>query len=518
MEGVHSTFINRNSYATYAGIGLLAATGLFIVTLARHRRALERLASPKERLALVLRRSRWLIPVIVVIALALVLTASRAGTAASAFGLAVLIGSLGLTRLVSGRTALVWVLMMTVLGGLVFSLAGDDLANRLAGTDLEGEGRFPVYGRILDGIGDLPWSGTGYGTFAEAFRLYIGQLSELWWDQAHNTYLELAFELGLPATIMLVVAVLIPVVICARGLRERGRSALYPALALGVSALVGLHALLDFSLEIPAVAVTYAAVLGVGCARSLPDARAQRGRRMERALRQRWVAPGLALTLAGVVLILGGARLVSHAEALPALMLEPQLEAGVTPAISRIDRAMEAARHAGAITDDAHLGWTEGRVALANAQRPNLPGRLRRAWFERAGDAFRRSLGAAPANPAAWAQLAFVTLATRPGAPLVAKAERLSVLTGSSFLPQLPLRAMVAATIWDRLDRRTRALYRSQFVYGMRHQPQALVGALANVGEVGMLQKSLGDTPELLARFDRMRRVFPFQDSAANHE
>lgn len=90
----------------------------------------------------------------------------------------------------------------------------------------------------------------------------------------------------------------------------------------------------------------------------------------------------------------------------------------------------------------------------------------------------------------------------------MSEALRLSVLTGSSFLPQLPLRGMVAAAVWDQLDRQTRDLYRSQFVYGMRHAPQQLVAALSRVNDLSMVQRSLSDTPELLAQFERMRRVF----------
>ena len=35
--------------------------------------------------------------------------------------------------------------------------------------------------------------------------------------------------------------------------------------------LVALHALVDFSLQIPAVAVTYAALLGIGVAQATPS-------------------------------------------------------------------------------------------------------------------------------------------------------------------------------------------------------------------------------------------------------
>ncbi|HEU4735612.1 MAG TPA: hypothetical protein VFS48_01115, partial [Solirubrobacterales bacterium] len=53
-------------------------------------------------------------------------------------------------------------------------------------------------------------------------------------------------------------------------LRRRRSNALYPCLGIAATTLVGLHALLDFSLEIPAIAVTYAAILGACSGRLRP--------------------------------------------------------------------------------------------------------------------------------------------------------------------------------------------------------------------------------------------------------
>lgn len=301
-------------------------------------------------------------------------------------------------------------------------------------------------------------------------------------------------------------AVLVPVVVCARGLAKRRRSALYPSLALSASALVAAHALLDFSVEIPGIAITFATILGVGCARSLPSVE-QRRRSRRRPLARRWAAPGFAGALAGGILLLATPRLVALVESLPALLLQAPLEAGLVPPIGEMDRAIDAARRAGATAHAAHFAWLEGRVAFAQAQRSGLPPNLRQVWFERASLPLQQSLARAPANPAAWSLLAYCAAATRPDAPLVVDAARLSVLTGPNFLPQVPIRALVAAVSWDRFDRQTRALYRSQFVYGMRHRPWELVRALAPLPDVTMVYESLEDHPKLARKFDRMRRV-----------
>ena len=49
------------------------------------------------------------------------------------------------------------------------------------------------------------------------------------------------------------------------------RGATIPAIAVGVSSLVGSHAFIDFSLQIQAVALTYMAVLGAGVAQARED-------------------------------------------------------------------------------------------------------------------------------------------------------------------------------------------------------------------------------------------------------
>jgi hypothetical protein len=55
---------------------------------------------------------------------------------------------------------------------------------------------------------------------------------------------------------------------CLKGVRRRHRDWAYPALGVAASVLTGVHALFDFSLQIPAVAILYACILGIGCAQS----------------------------------------------------------------------------------------------------------------------------------------------------------------------------------------------------------------------------------------------------------
>ena len=137
-----------------------------------------------------------------------------------------------------------------------------------------GEGRIALWRDALALIHLHPWTGVGLGCFEHAFtRVQSMQLTYVA-DHAHNDYLEAASELGIPSA-----AILFGVFfwLAARMWRAslRARSSLARSLALGslggASALL-VHSLADFNLRIPANALVFAVVLGLGCATSLDSA------------------------------------------------------------------------------------------------------------------------------------------------------------------------------------------------------------------------------------------------------
>jgi O-antigen ligase len=85
----------------------------------------------------------------------------------------------------------------------------------------------------------------------------------LLFDKAHNTYLELALDLGIPVAVALVLAVAVVAARCAKGFAIRSRDRELPMLGVAATILVGLHALADFSLQIPGMACTYFTLLGL---------------------------------------------------------------------------------------------------------------------------------------------------------------------------------------------------------------------------------------------------------------
>jgi O-antigen ligase len=266
---VRSTFINRNHFATWQGLTMLCAMAWFYQKMAKP--VVKPYAMPQDREArveeFIMRAWKPLI-VLLLLVTALVLTHSRAGFAAALAGTVVLF--LLLDRRASSKSNRARIVVITALAvaGIAFYMTSEALLDRINRTDITTEERLAVYANINRAIGDNPALGFGYGAFSDSFLLYDQNESPVRYDRAHNTWLENAFELGVPAALVLYLALGGLVWTCWRGMQRRHRDWVYPATGVAASVLVGLHAMLDFSLQLPAVAILYACIMGVACAQS----------------------------------------------------------------------------------------------------------------------------------------------------------------------------------------------------------------------------------------------------------
>lgn len=136
------------------------------------------------------------------------------------------------------------------------------------------EGRVALWNDTLKLIREHPWAGSGLGTFAFAFTPVQSHELNYSVDHAHNDYLEFAAELGIPAAVFLFLGF---TVIGARTFHasRHARSSRTRALALGafagISALL-IHGLADFNLHLPANALVFSVLLGMGFAMSMESA------------------------------------------------------------------------------------------------------------------------------------------------------------------------------------------------------------------------------------------------------
>lgn len=270
-----STFVNRNTYATYAGLGLITSIALTFDVVGKR---LHGNLRPKELLRTFFEtvfNKGWLPFICVVVtATALLLTHSRGGFLSASLATLVLIAALSYAKLLP-RLFGYSISAIAILGGLfAFNLSGDIVVRRLEQTTLETSIRDDLYLRVIDAIGSNPILGTGYGTFEQAFLTFkTSDLSRMRWDKAHNSYLELAMELGWPATAAVIAAFVWLVGVYLNGLRNRRRRKVFAAIGLASAILVAAHSLVDFSLQIPGLTVSYALLAGMAWSQSWPSSR-----------------------------------------------------------------------------------------------------------------------------------------------------------------------------------------------------------------------------------------------------
>ncbi len=204
------------------------------------------------------------------ILVALLLTGSRGGVVSAGAGLLVL--GLLVHRRRRGRDSrrLGSILFAAVLVAATVYAFGGVLFGNFDERGVSDGSRIAVYLLSLRSILDMPVLGYGYGTFVDVFPLYrdrsIGVMGV--WGQAHNTYLEVFQGLGLVFGTLLIATVVLLALRCARGSMRRQENAMVPAVAAGIACLVGIHSLVDFSLQMQAVALTFMAILGAGVAQS----------------------------------------------------------------------------------------------------------------------------------------------------------------------------------------------------------------------------------------------------------
>ena len=268
LNDVTSTFVNRNHYATFAAMGLLLAVGLVV-------NAFRAAWSVSDR------SQRWLVRFIesfagtpiryalaaLVIAMAWLQTHSRMGAVAGLAGLVILLILMWATGMVRRVTAIIVVAGVVLL--LLFQVSGGGVWERIH-ADTGPDDRVGLFAIVGDQIESAPLTGSGYGTFAQSFPMYrdLRLPNKLIYQAAHNTYLEAASEIGIPAAVALTVIPLWCAALCLIGAFRRRKDRMPAMVAVASSAVVAVHSLADFSIQMPAVAMLYAAILGMGVAQS----------------------------------------------------------------------------------------------------------------------------------------------------------------------------------------------------------------------------------------------------------
>ena len=273
QNAVTSTFVNRNSYATFAGLTLLCGLPLLFDKIQScFQYGVNSHYGRQYFFEHVFIRGWLPLLIIIIIATALFLSQSRGGFSSTTLAVTMFFIILLLSRRIKNNAAIItFVIIIGITSLGVLWQSGDKIIDRLDATSLDNEGRFLVYDILYKANAENRWLGVGYGSFFKSFRLYRDESIIGYFDMAHNTYLENIFELGLLQASALFISIALVALICLRGIWVRRKNWIYPAIGFSASLLVGAHALVDFSLQIPAVAYTYALIMGAATAQAIPS-------------------------------------------------------------------------------------------------------------------------------------------------------------------------------------------------------------------------------------------------------
>ena len=202
---------------------------------------------------------------------AMFMTDSRAGVLISLGALVLAFVLFFRPRLTGRNRTIAALLAATAVALAMFQIMGGGVRARLEMQGLSDSGRIETYRSALRMIADYPWFGTGLGTFAWSYPEYRSEEISVRgvWDRAHSIPLELAVELGLPLTGLIVCGWLVILIMLVRAILARRSDSVVPIAALCL-ALVGLvHSLIDYSLQIPGFSLPIFALIGAGVARGL---------------------------------------------------------------------------------------------------------------------------------------------------------------------------------------------------------------------------------------------------------
>ena len=205
------------------------------------------------------------------------LTGSRGGLLATLVGLVTVVFTVG----GGGRKRLLLaVVLLAGLGGFVATQSGSLIEQRLGSVDKEMDlltnARLGLFRLTLDAIAQRPLAGTGLGSFPAIYAEQRGAESgvePLNQVRVHDSYLEIALEAGVPAALLLFATLGTILVLQLRSLGRAGVERRFPGIAAAVTLLLAVHSLIDFPVQMPAIAVTYAAMAGMGLAQSVPHRR-----------------------------------------------------------------------------------------------------------------------------------------------------------------------------------------------------------------------------------------------------
>ena len=280
-------FINRNHFAGWMVMALPLVVAYSYYVLQATAGPSLRHWSDRLRWVATVDASRFLLVgcSALLMATAVVLSASRSGIASVAVAMAVLFYFVLKDSYQRGARWLVMGYLVVLVGGSVMWAGTNETIGRFlaARTDSSGSGRLMAWRDTTRIITDFPISGTGLGTYGQAMLVYQTAGRPVMYAQAHNEYLQLVAEGGA----LVIVPALVVVVLVLFGLRRRLSAGTDDTFTRwirtgAVAGLAGIAAqsIVEFSLQLPGNRVLFVLLLAIALHRARSGGPVTRSRRL----------------------------------------------------------------------------------------------------------------------------------------------------------------------------------------------------------------------------------------------
>ncbi|MGB2222477.1 MAG: O-antigen ligase family protein [Neptunomonas phycophila] len=257
------TFINRNHFAGYLVLCLSLGIGLMLANLSPSpisgmkdlaRKALSALLSHK----IIIRAA------LAIMVIGLVLSHSRMGNSSFFIALTITAFIYLITQQFSRQAIVLFISLLAIDLFIVGAFFGvDKVVDRLNDTSTLNESRDEVDRYAYELFKDNLILGTGAGTFITAFPAYRQKDITIFYDHAHNDYLEFISERGVLGTLPLAVAVVLSFIVALKTLVTR-KNPIMKGTAFGcimsITALM-IHSTVDFNLNIPTNSTSFMLVI-----------------------------------------------------------------------------------------------------------------------------------------------------------------------------------------------------------------------------------------------------------------